>query len=462
MLLKTLSRVNILAKTLISSHMICLFFSISSFLGIGTSLLECSKPWVITWISKTKIVSTCSNTSLLFHALNNSSLIEHDDSLQMGITSLLFYDINSNKDNVFLLNNNSSGSNCTHHVQLLNQKIVFYTAAAHWLLCSSVCAGLITVLETTVLERISSMKRAHSYGEQKVLAPIGSALGSFLSGVAIDHYKSKKISHFLASTYIYLPISLTVPVLLYIITKQTKRSTNQTIETLKDERESSNEQEASFTTSIKGRRAVFFLISTFVAGLTTSTYGSYNIFYIFQTLNPTKTIMSLMTVTSSFSNLIVLPFTGKIIRFYGGHNRCIIISLALFCLRLLCFTFCSHVWQIFLLQLMSGITRPLLFNAMIERTMALFPKRSLATAIGLFITISHTLTGMIASVLGGYLYHHYGAIKMFRWMALSLVWCGIMFVYYVVLGYDQSNQISSCNDDKSAKINVGDNINING
>ena len=154
-------------------------------LVLVTTVLEFIKPWVVLFVAKTKVVSECmDNTTVV-----NISFEEHK-------------------------------KNCTSSVHLLNPNTLFYAAAVNSVLSSIFFSGLLCYIEGAIIKTVFTRKREHSYGEQKVFGPIGFGLGSFVAGVAIDHYKPKHLSHFTAAFYVYLPFSLMMIPLLYILTKQ--------------------------------------------------------------------------------------------------------------------------------------------------------------------------------------------------------------------------------------------------
>ena len=73
-------------------------------------------------------------------------------------------------------------------VHLLNPIMVLYAVTVNGILASIAIAGLITFMEGAVIKTVFTRKTTYSYGEQKVFGPIGKAIGTFIAGVAVDHY----------------------------------------------------------------------------------------------------------------------------------------------------------------------------------------------------------------------------------------------------------------------------------
>ena len=75
-------------------------------------------------------------------------------------------------------------------------------------------------VECVIIKTVFTRGESYTYGEQKVFGPIGTAVGVFVSGVAIDHYKSKRLPKYVAAFYLYVPLSLLMLPLLYKLTRQ--------------------------------------------------------------------------------------------------------------------------------------------------------------------------------------------------------------------------------------------------
>lgn len=364
-------------------------------LTIGTTVLEFGKPWVVMFFSKTETIYKCIGNNTVVH------------SAMLNATA-----------------------NCTSHAKLLNPDTVFYAAAINGVFSSIVISGLMTYLEGAVIKTVFTRKKEHSYGEQKVFGPIGMALGSFVAGVAVDHYHpTNGLSPFLAAFYIYLPLSLLQIPLLYVLTKQAKWDYG----TVKKDDDNKKGLIRHVVDAFKIPYNQMFLASVFICGITSCIYGNFLFIYMYQVMNPPKTVMSLMTVASSVSELFIYPFSSKLIKLFGGHMRCIITGMSLYSVRLVVLSFARSPWAVLPLSLMGGVAQSLAWTAMIEKTWMIFPKQITNTAIGILVTFHYTTPSILSNVFGAMLYHHFGGVSLFRVMAaINAVWCLIMFLYYVV------------------------------
>jgi len=127
-----------------------------------------------------------------------------------------------------------------------------------------------------------------------------------MAGVAVDHYKPKHLSPYLAAFYLYVPLSLLMLPLLYILTKQAnwdygkRKKGEKKVPILKD-----------VMNVIRKLDNVVFLISATVSGLSLCMYMHYMFIYMDQVMKPTKTMLSMTTVVSMLSELLVYHFSSN-------------------------------------------------------------------------------------------------------------------------------------------------------
>ena len=103
----------------------------------------------------------------------------------------------------------------------------------------------------------------------------------------------------------------------------------------------------------------------------------------------------------------------------------------MFSLRLVILSYCTSPWHVLVNQILRGLCVSLPWAAMVEYVWTIFPKHVTTTAVGLLVSIYFTGTGIISSVVGGYLYHRVGGDMLFRGMALlCFIWCLVLLLYF--------------------------------
>lgn len=358
-------------------------------LNVSTTILEFGKPWVVIFFSKT-----------LDDCMGNKTIVQ----------SVLY----------------SDGTNCTTHRTLLNQNTVFYAASVNCALSSIGVSGLTTYIEGVVVKTVFTRKTEHSYGKQKVFGPIGMAIGSLASGLAVDHYHPKHFSPYLAAFYIYLPLSLLQIPLLYILTKQAKWD----YVSKKKEEQASGSAIYHLKDALKNNNNRMFLLTALISGTALYVYKHYLFLYMHAVKNPTKTIMALMSVARSISEFLVYPFSSRLIKLFGGRMRCIVTTMLASALCLAALSFATTPWVVLPLSILKGVSGALCWAALIEETWKIFPKEISNIAIGILIGFHRTIALIITNVFGGIVFHKFGGSTLFRSVAIiNCLWCVVLIIY---------------------------------
>jgi len=177
-----------------------------------------------------------------------------------------------------------------------NQTQVFIGLMISGILSSIFYSGVMSYTEGTTVKVIYSRKGTKpSYGAQKVLAPIGFAVGSFIAGLAVDYYHpTGHLSHLTAAFYVYLPFKLLLLPLLYILTVQADWSIVR-----------QNENREEMKDAIK--KNAMFLLSIFIAGVCLRVYTEFSFLFMHKEFQTTKTLMSLTMVIAMVSEYVVYP-----------------------------------------------------------------------------------------------------------------------------------------------------------
>lgn len=356
---------------------------------LGTTIFEFSRPWVVKYVSITEPAFSCKES------VNTSHLV-----------------------------------NCTaSRAHITNPDTLFYAVVINGVISSFFISGLICFVEGAVIKTVFTRKTPQSYGKQKVFAPIGIALGTFLSGLAIDHVKIPNMSKYASAFFAYLPLSLLMIPFLYIVVKQADWNYG------KKDRQSPSKfhllkQVFKYYKNVDN---IVFMLFVLVNGVSAMIYNQYLFLFMFKTMHPPppKTMMSLTTVVGMCSELLFYPLSSKIIKMSGNPLRCVAIGIGSFCLRLISVSFCTKPWHILPIQLLHGVGMSLGWAAMIDYTWSLFPKDITTTAIGLLVGVHIHIASIISNALGGYLFQLFGPVKLFRGMsAISGVGCLLMFLYF--------------------------------
>ena len=353
-------------------------------LGLATALTKFSKPWVVMFVSKVESSEIC------FHNSTNVSSF-----------------------------NEITNSTCepTHH--LMNPGELFCGLVISGVLSSIFYSGMMSYTEGTTVKVIFTRGTKQSYGAQKLFAPIGFAVGSLLAGVSVDHYYPKNLSHFTAAFYVYLPCSLLLIPILYILTCQAKWD-------YAKKRGNANHLLKVF----KSFDNKMFAFSVIISGLCLRTYTEFVFLFMDKEMHSTKTLMSLTMVAAMASELIIYPFSSRIIMFCGGPIPCIILGIFSYFPRFMLISYCTNPWFMLPIQLFHGIGMSLSWAAQVEHTYHIFPKEATTTALGIIASLHFVGSSVVTNMLGG----GGGAISHI-WRSHSVSWI-LNFGWHMECDYD--------------------------
>lgn len=356
----------------------------------ATALTKFAKPWIVYFVAKPVNRTVCT------HGEINTTF--------------------------FTFNDNSSGVACVTQREVTNPNEVFAGLVVGGVLASIFYSGVMSFTEGTTVKVIYSRASKPSYGKQKFFAPIGFAIGSLISGVAVDHFYSNKLSHFTAAFYVYLPAKILLVPILYILVSQADW-------TFKRQMGPGHE----LVSILKKFDTIVFLLSALVCGLCLRTYTEFIFLFMDRELHTNKTLMSLTMLVAMVSELFVYPFTTTLIKRLGGSIVCLTIGIFSFCPRYILISYCANKWLMLPIQLFHGFGMSLAWAAQVEHAYNIFPKEVTTGALGLIASINFIISSVVTNIAGGSLYYRYGGRSLFRGAAiLSGVWSVVMCVYFGV------------------------------
>ena len=350
---------------------------------------------------------------------------------------------------------------------------LFYVFLAIVVFSSIFVISMPGYVDAIVINVVKTDENNASYGAQRNFGSVGFSMFTFLGGWAADKYNYPGMSHYTAVFYMYVPICLLlIPVGCYLVEQGKKgeeKIVKENMET-KSHTEQIDRGASSWENSISRKvfllfkkfDVLFFMITVFISGLANSIFLSFSLLLIQDTMNVSKTEMTLITVTGTLSELLIFPITSKLIKKLGGTSPCIIIGTFSYVIRFLSMSYVSTFWIIVLLQMLHGIGFALSWAAMMEYTHKISPKDIVVTMFGILSGIFFSLSAMVSNMLGGIVYETYSGRILFRWVAVICgVWTGLMIIYY---GAKYLKNRSFSRNDNSIKyvVSVNENDNTKG
>jgi PPP family 3-phenylpropionic acid transporter len=178
-------------------------------------------------------------------------------------------------------------------------------------------------------------------------------------------------------------------------------------------------------TLLRNRRWMFFLAMVFLCGIGTSTVSSY-LFVFMEDLQASKTLMGIALTIATVSELPVMFFANRLLRRFNPRGV-LLLALVTVAVRVLLYSLSGAAWQVLLIQLLHGLTFPVIWVAGVSYADEIAPPGLKASAQGMF---GGTLMGFgaaVGSLLGGVLLQQVGSAGMYR-VTGFVVLAGMLFI----------------------------------
>jgi MFS transporter, PPP family, 3-phenylpropionic acid transporter len=166
-------------------------------------------------------------------------------------------------------------------------------------------------------------------------------------------------------------------------------------------------------------RWVLFLSLAFVGGIGIAAVNTYLFFYMGE-LGSSKTLMWIGMVVATLSEMPVLYFSNRLIRRFNVFGL-LVIGLAATGVRLLLFAMVNMPVGIIFVQLMSGLTFPLIWVAGVTYANEHAPAGMNATAQGLFGSVLMGFGAATGNFLGGFLIDSQGTQFMYMFFGILVL-----------------------------------------
>jgi PPP family 3-phenylpropionic acid transporter len=176
---------------------------------------------------------------------------------------------------------------------------------------------------------------------------------------------------------------------------------------------------------LKNRSWMLFLAMVFISGAGLSTMYNY-LFIFMESLGASKTLMGLSLTISTISEVPVLFFGERLLRRFGTRGL-MLLAMGAIGVRLLLYSFSGAPWVILLIQLVHGLTFPLVLVAGVAYADQAAPAGLRATAQGMFNSTLIGVSSAAGAVLGGILIDQVGPAGMYRLVGSALLFCLVIF-----------------------------------
>ena len=286
----------------------------------------------------------------------------------------------------------------------------------------------IGMVDQIVMQIVSDFEKETSYGIQRLFAPIGYTVGTFLSGAMIDIYKSNPfLSKYTAIFFCGAPFAVLNCISIYFLKTKTVNS-----ERL--EKKSIHFIFKKLIQDLTELKMKMFLITVFLLGLGYNLINGYLVLFLERELDTPKTVTGLILAMSSICQVVVFPFSAQLKKMLGGAYPCFILALISYLARFLLFSFIKSYWFALPIQLFESAGYALFWVAAIEFVHKHTSKDVATTLFNVVVVIYYNISNTISNVVGGEIYQYHGGRRLFQIMAsLCGIWGAIMTAWFLRL-----------------------------
>jgi MFS transporter, PPP family, 3-phenylpropionic acid transporter len=183
---------------------------------------------------------------------------------------------------------------------------------------------------------------------------------------------------------------------------------------------------AGMRTLLSSRRWMSFLLMVLLCGVGMATINSY-LFIHMETLGMSKTLMGLALTVSTLSEIPVMFFAGRFLKRFNPRDL-LLLALLVVGARLLLYSASSQGWQILLIQLVHGLTFPIIWVAGVSYADRVAPPGLSASAQGMFGSTLMGIGAALGGLLAGILLQGLGSAGMYLAIGLGLVAIAFFFL----------------------------------
>ena len=282
---------------------------------------------------------------------------------------------------------------------------------------------MVKLFDQSVIVVVRNQEKKSSYEFQRLFAPIGFAIGAFLSGVAVDIYaKTPYNTKYNAIFFCCLPSGF----LFIIFSVFLHRAVRE--ENLKKDK---NSYKREVVNIFKNMEFSFFIVTVVILGINFALGGGFLVLLLDQLHTP-YAVMGVFFAVASLTEVMIYPFSAKIKELIGGNFPCFIAAVFSYCLRFLLFSFTKNYLLILPIQLLHLIGYALFWSAVIEYSKEVVPRHIAATVSDIVVSLYYYFANVISNIVCGVLFQYVGGRLMLRIMAAANgIWGLVLLLFYM-------------------------------
>lgn len=340
---------------------------------------------------------------------------------------------NPSKNTCPTQHNNNNNNNVTHHhnyhsltIQqstVTDQTKLFYSILAVAMMGSFFDAGIMSYIDSGVIQRIITSPKESNYGKQRYIGSIGTSLGAISNSLAVTYFPHVKISCYMGLFVTYFIYGLCLSVTCYFLFGDMPSSV------LTKEHKSSRELLGDITENLYDIETIFFLFNVLLNGIVQATLYSFLYLYLQSLGAPTLLFGASMTVASCNAGLIYL-YSNKLIKMLGGPTNAMSVSWIAWTAKLLIISYITDAYWVLLADMLQGFSYGLYRSASLQHTSVTRHPSIIMSMCGIVNALHNPLGFFVANVVGGTVYSDYGGQMLFFGTAVLSATCALWSIIY--------------------------------
>jgi len=306
------------------------------------------------------------------------------------------------------------------------------------LVVGNVFAGpLFGYIDTIAMNVVKSSPTKATYGGQRIFGSIGFCMANFMAGLAADYYRVPGMSHYTPIFIIFFIYTTSIiPFGAYLIGQGNFEKIAQSSTTTAQQATGENVTQGGslrkhLWSMVRQVEFAFFMGTVLISGFAMSLSIYFSLLLVKDEMPRSKAQMSLVQVVASFSNLVLFPFTSKIIKLIGGPCHGLILSQCAYFVRFLVMSYTTSFALMIAIQSIHGICFALAWASFMEYLHKITPKEITITMFMLLSSIHFGVMGVIGNIVGGKVYQHYDGRRLFMGAGIiSGLWALVLVLYH--------------------------------
>lgn len=177
---------------------------------------------------------------------------------------------------------------------------------------------------------------------------------------------------------------------------------------------------------LKKRDLIVLFAIVLLAGLMGGLIDNFLFLYLFNLSGNDANLVGVVIATETLSELPLFFYANHIITRFGTP-ACIFVSLVAYGVRMTVYVFVQNPWYALPIEILHGFTYGLLWAAFTNYVYQSAPAGTEGTMIGLLTAVQKGMGSGVGTLVGGYIYEHWGPRAMWRVAAFGVFPLSLLF-----------------------------------